>query len=179
MTAQDAKELVRFLCQLVEDGATLVTWNGLGFDFDILAEESGLFGECKTLALNHVDLMFHIFCEQGHPVSLNSVSQALGVGCKPNHIVSATVPRLWSESKCEEVLDYVANDCRLLLRVFHECNTRRAYEWITQRGTRKVESLPHGWLKVCYAVNIPEPDTSWMTRPFPRSKFLGWTTREN
>jgi hypothetical protein len=44
---------------------TIVTWNGTGFDFDILAEESGMLAECKGLAVNHVDMMFHVLCRLG------------------------------------------------------------------------------------------------------------------
>ena len=31
---------MQYLATQVENGYTIVTWNGLGFDFDILAEES-------------------------------------------------------------------------------------------------------------------------------------------
>jgi hypothetical protein len=41
MSLKDISELVDFLCAQVEAGYTIATWNGLGFDFDILAEESG------------------------------------------------------------------------------------------------------------------------------------------
>src|ERR1700680_4052822 len=37
----DVAALVRYLSQMAQDGFTILTWNGLGFDFDILAEESG------------------------------------------------------------------------------------------------------------------------------------------
>jgi len=42
-----ARELVSHLGELTRRGFTIVTWNGLGFDFDILAEESGLLDECR------------------------------------------------------------------------------------------------------------------------------------
>ena len=31
-----------------------------------LAEESGMVDECRHLALGHVDMMFHVFCELGN-----------------------------------------------------------------------------------------------------------------
>src|SRR5689334_6018744 len=42
MTPSEASVLVQYLRQRVLRGYTIVTWNGVGFDFDILAEESGL-----------------------------------------------------------------------------------------------------------------------------------------
>ena len=41
MSQQDAQGLVQYLSKMVADGFRILTWNGLGFDFDILAEESG------------------------------------------------------------------------------------------------------------------------------------------
>ena len=51
MSRAEAQGLVHDLAQLVEEGYTLLTWNGLGFDFNILAEESGLQTECERLAM--------------------------------------------------------------------------------------------------------------------------------
>jgi replicative DNA helicase len=42
MTCDEAREVVKSLVQKVAEGYTIVTWNGLGFDFDVLAEESGV-----------------------------------------------------------------------------------------------------------------------------------------
>ena len=50
MSPQDAGELVEYLATQAENGYTIVTWNGLGFDFDILAEESGMLEQCSRLA---------------------------------------------------------------------------------------------------------------------------------
>ena len=52
---QMSREEVALISRQLEDlqrnqGFTIVTWNGLGFDFDVLAEESGLDYECRQLA---------------------------------------------------------------------------------------------------------------------------------
>src|SRR3970040_2309649 len=79
MRREEVVELVEHLVAEVESGKTILTWYGLGFDFDILAEESGLHETCKELALNHVDMMFHIFCEQGYPLSLDKAAKGMGL----------------------------------------------------------------------------------------------------
>ena len=57
MSREEAVGLVDYLAAQVAHGYTLVTWNGVGFDLDVLAEESGMREECKRLALAHVDTM--------------------------------------------------------------------------------------------------------------------------
>ena len=46
MSRDSLAALVRTLAELAGHGYTLLTWNGTGFDFDVLAEESGLRDEC-------------------------------------------------------------------------------------------------------------------------------------
>jgi hypothetical protein len=76
MTKSHCQMLVRQLVELSnKENFTILTWNGLSFDFDILAEESGMFNECKDLALNHVDMMFHFFASKGFPLGLDAASK--------------------------------------------------------------------------------------------------------
>lgn len=62
MQQHEAVKLVDYLVAMAGSGFTITTWNGLAFDFDVLAEESGRLPECQQLALEQVDMMFHIFC---------------------------------------------------------------------------------------------------------------------
>src|SRR5262245_29758890 len=78
MTRDDVAALVEYLCAMAHDGFTILTWNGLGFDFDILAEESGAAANCHECALCHVDMMFHIVCSLGYPVALDRGAQGMG-----------------------------------------------------------------------------------------------------
>ena len=83
MSRKEAAALVRYLSEKVEHGYTLLTWNGVGFDLDVLAEESHLLAECRTLAIAHVDMMFHVLCKLGHGVSLDAAARGMGVNGKP------------------------------------------------------------------------------------------------
>src|SRR5262245_54052542 len=71
MAREEARKLVAELVSRDAAGYTIVTWNGLGFDFDVLAEESGAGDACRELAHAHVDMMFHLFCAKGFPVGLD------------------------------------------------------------------------------------------------------------
>ncbi|MDY7075538.1 MAG: ribonuclease H-like domain-containing protein [Chloroflexota bacterium] len=174
MNRQDLVKLVNYLATLADDGYTLLTWNGLGFDFDILAEESGMIEACKQLASDHVDMMFHVFCKLGYPVGLDRAAKGMGLAGKPEGMSGALAPRLWAEGKRQQVLDYVAQDVRTTLALAHTCEKQRHLRWITRRGRTSRMALPSGWLTVRGALALPEPDTSWMSDPWPRSKFTGW-----
>jgi hypothetical protein len=174
MSRAEAVKLVQELLKYVGKGYTVLTWNGLGFDFDILAEESASRDECKRLAQNHVDMMFHVFCDRGYPVALDKAAQALAIPGKPPGMSGLLAPQLWAQGRYREVLDYVAQDVRIALQVALKCEERRRFEWITRKGTRSVISLARGWLIVRDALRLPEPDTSRMDRPIPRREFTQW-----
>ena len=70
LTREEAIPLVHRLQAVAASGSTLVTWNGCGFDFPVLADESGLVQECAELALAHVDLMLLVTFRKGWRLSL-------------------------------------------------------------------------------------------------------------
>ena len=172
----DARQawLVGHLQHMVDSGYTLLSWNGLGFDWEILAEESGDLASCRKFALDHVDLMFHIFCQKGFAVSLDKAAQGLGLPGKPPGMTGRMAPQLWAEGHHAEVLKYVAQDVRTAIGIATESERRSAFAWVTSRGSRSSMPLPAGWLSVKAACRLPLPDTSWMDDPWPREKFTGW-----
>jgi hypothetical protein len=174
MSRQDCLSLLDYLWRMAGKGYTLLTWNGLKFDFDVLSEESGDFERCKDLALNHVDMMFHVFCDRGFPVALDKAAKALGIPGKPSGISGSLVPQLWAQGRHQEVMDYVAQDARITLQVAHACDKTRSFSWITKKGSVGSMELRRGWLPVKEALRLPEPDTSWMDDPMPRERFIEW-----
>jgi hypothetical protein len=174
MARDEAREIVKSLTAKVAEGYTIVTWNGLGFDFDVLAEESDAAELCRELALGHIDMMFHVLCEKGFPVSLEKAATAMGVAGKLEGLSGWQAPRLWAKGEHQKVLDYVAQDVRVALQVAHAAEGRNSFSWTTQKGTVSSLPLKRGWLSVREALKLPEPDTSWMSEPIPRKSFSGW-----
>lgn len=174
MTAEGARQLVRYLQEATRQGAIICTWNGLGFDFDILAEESGMIDECRELALNHIDMMFHFFCLKGFAVGIDKVCQGMGIQGKPPGMKGALAPQLWARGKHREVLDYVGHDVQAVLAIAQAVDMTRSLTWVTGNGDRRAEKLSN-WLTAREATDLPLPDTTWMKSPWPRSKFIGWT----
>ena len=174
MTSMEAAQLVLKLSDLASQGYTICTWNGLGFDFDVLAEESGRREDCARLAQNHVDMLFHFLCSQGYLISLQRASEGMHLTGKREGISGAKAPVLWAAGRYKEVLEYCVQDVRLTLQLAEACERSRHLTWITQKGKLKKMSLSNGWLTVNKAKTLPLPDTSWMNAPPSRERFLRW-----
>ena len=174
MSQDECRVLVADLEALGGGGYTLLTWNGLAFDLDILAEESGLLETCARLALGHVDMMFHVVCAQGFPVSLQKAAEGLGLPGKPDGMSGKDAPVLWAQGRHDDVLRYNLEDVRLALRVLEASETQGEFRWITRRGTTARMPLAGGWRSVLEAMAMPLPDTAWMDRPFERGRFVSW-----
>ena len=174
MSQSEAAGLVRFLQKAVQSGATILTWNGLGFDFDILAEESNLFDACRDLAWKHLDLMFHIFCLKGFPLALDKAAKGMNLAGKTAGMSGEMAPRLWAEGKRQEVLEYVSQDVRTTLEVALAVENQHELRWTSNTGKPLTLPLPDGWLTVEQALQLPEPDNSWMKTPWRRTRFMKW-----
>jgi hypothetical protein len=174
MSQAEAQALVQYLSKMAADGYRVLTWNGLGFDFDVLAEESGDAAACKECALGHVDMMFQVFCVKGFPVGLERAAQGMGLPGKPKGMSGIQAPILWAQGQFEKVLEYVAQDVRVAMQIAQTCEERKRLDWITRKGTKSSMPLATGWLTVREALQLPEPDTSWMSTPLPRRDFTAW-----
>jgi hypothetical protein len=175
MRQAEAGELVAYLKGQVQAGYTLLSWNGLGFDFDVLAEESGLFAECHDLALKHVDLMFHVFCLRGHTLGLDKAAKGMRLPGKTAGLSGEMAPRYWAEGRRREILEYVAQDARTTLDVAEAAERIGELRWISDSGFIQRLPLAKGWLAVREALQLPEPDTTKFRNPLRRKDFLVWT----
>jgi hypothetical protein len=182
MDSIDAVVVVENLMLAVHDGYTILTHNGTSFDFDILAEESGMFAECRELALNAVDTMFQFLCLKGFPVSLNALAKGMGLSGKTEGMNGAMAPQLWATGNYQQVLDYVAQDVRTTLDVALACEREGVLWWVTKAGAIQ-NVLPHKgkewrWLTVKECLDLPLPDVAWMRNPMKRSDRVAWMQRE-
>jgi len=172
LTPESAQGLVRYLEELTAAGYTVVTWNGAGFDFLVLAHASGLRDACIQLAWEHVDMMFWLHCQKGFSVSLANAARAVGSG-KTEGVDGAQAARLWASGHYDEVLAYVAQDVRATAVVYEQAVQSRRLRWVNTRG--RLSSAEGTLVSVRRAYKLPLPDTSWMSRtPWTREKFVGW-----
>lgn len=178
METEHARNLVIDLLSWVEKGYTILTWNGLGFDFDVLAEESGLWEECKYLALTHVDMMFHFFCIKGYPLKLDKAAKGMELAGKLPGVTGDQAPILWQQGQYKKVLDYVAQDSVTTLEVARAVEKSGYISWKSNNGRYQRVEFPNGWLTVEEACTLPLPDTTWISNPLRRTDFYNWTTKQ-
>jgi hypothetical protein len=177
-----AAEVVRMLNFLGTANKPVVTWNGLGFDFDVLAEEAWFNDaqdRARTLALNHIDIAFQMFCEKGFMCGLDAAAKGMGLSGKTEGMRGDLAPAMWKQGRKERdlVLEYVAQDARTTAEVYEAVLERGTLSWVTKRGgiAHWVPTTKDGRLLTCTeALELELPDTSWMTDPWPREKFTEW-----
>jgi len=174
MSQAEVRSMIEQFAAWVDEGYTLLSWNGLGFDFNVLAEESGLTEECARIALDHVDMMFHVVCALGYPVALGKAAEGLGLPGKSGGISGCDAPVMWAQGRFAEVLEYNTQDSRLALAIALEAERRGELLWVTRRGTKGHMPLAQGWRSVQEALRTPLPDTSWMSDPPTREEFTSW-----
>lgn len=173
MTAALFLQLAMYLDGMIRKGYTLLTFNGAGFDFNVLQEEypGGAWGK---LAPIHVDLFFHIFCAKGYCRGLDTLARGAGLTGKPEGVDGARAPQMWLDGRYHEVLDYCAADVEMTLGLAEAGEGQGCVRWLAKSGKEDGIDLVDGWLTVGQAMRLPEPDNSWMSNPWPRSKFIGW-----
>jgi len=185
LTRNGVSRLVDALQEAVHDGFTILTWNGVGFDFPVLAEQSGRRAECARLAWDSVDMMFHLFCAKGHPLALDTALAGMGLEGKAHVVTGADgrtieisgkeAPRLWQAGEYTAVLTYCAADVRRTLELAQVCARRGYLAWTSRAGKANRLDLPQdGWLPARECVKLPEPDTNWMRDPPTRTRYVGW-----
>lgn len=180
MTKHDCGALVNYLLDCHESGDQIITWNGLRFDFHVLAEESGMYAECAELARNHVDLMFIIFCMKGFYAKLDNCAKVMLGEQKTEGVNGAFAPELWARGEYETVIEYVCQDVALTAKLAQYVALTAMIEWTSSSSGKlhgiNIRSLiKDGRLPtVMECLEIPEPDTSWMDNPPKRSDFFEW-----
>ena len=174
MSPAEVRSMIEQFAAWVDEGYTLLSWNGLGFDFNVLAEESGLAEECARIALGHVDMMFHVVCELGYPVGLGKAAEGFGLPGKCAGLAGCDAPVMWAQGRYADVLEYNLQDARLALTIALEAERRGELLWVTRRGTIGRMPLSQGWRSVEEALQTPLPDTSWMSDPPTRDDFTAW-----
>ena len=68
--------------------------------------------ECRRIALNHVDMMFHIYCTLGYPLGLDKAAQGMATPGKPEGMNGALANEMWNNGDRLPVIQYCASDVR-------------------------------------------------------------------
>jgi hypothetical protein len=172
MAPDMARGMLQWLRLWQRAGHRLVAWNGAGFDLQVLARVSGERDLAAAVMWDLYDPMLQMLWQRGFPVALARAGEGLGVP-EGKSMAGAEAPDAWRQGRFHEVLDYVAGDVRLTLRVAEAIEAGRALRWRTRRGTLGVE--PFGaLLPVRDVIRLPPPDQAWMDEPIPPERPVAW-----
>lgn len=141
-------DTLRVMCRYLQGQElsrhTIVTWNGLGFDFRMLAQDAldngdrDLAQDWARMALGHCDLAFQMRAERGYMIGLDTAAEALDAARKTEGMHGDMVPELWQggpeqQAKC---MAYVQQDAIATLDVAKSLWAKCSIRWITKRGNK-------------------------------------------
>jgi hypothetical protein len=172
MTQSKARELLRYLLKMQEDGYMICAWNGLGFDLRWLGHVAKDPKLAAKVAMSLYDPMFQFFNQRGFPVGLAAVGKAMNIPQRKS-MSAADAPRHWQEGNHEAVMDYVLGDSRMTNQIVAAIIQCQGVLWVTRNGAVSKEPMA-GLKTVRQVLQDPEPDQSWMSTPIPRAKFTPW-----
>jgi len=184
LSKEDCQGLVKELMAYASSGYTFVTWNGSGFDFRVLAQESEMFEECGELALHHIDMMLLVTFTKGWFLGLDKALMGANIAGKVHEVNLANgdiitnmdggmAPDLWAKEEYDAVLTYLRGDVEQTLALAKVVQESKRIRWTSGSGKPQSASVPRLMtVKECF--DIPEPDTSWMSNPPQRENFVSW-----
>lgn len=128
---------VAHLIENLHTSPRVVTFNGLRFDYEVLAPY-GL--NPHLLTHSTFDILRECQKVLGHRVSLENVAQAtLGIG-KSGDAKSA--PKWFREGKIEKVMQYCKDDVDITQRIYHEIITDKPIYYLDKHGREKSCKIP-------------------------------------
>jgi hypothetical protein len=188
MTELQCVDMLLQLSEWQDAGHKIVTWNGLSFDFHVLAMESGQYELASRVAMAHADMMFHIVAKKGHRLGLDAALGGAGLASKLHEVTLTTgevitemsgamAPELWQKGERQAVLDYLGVDVDQTAALANHISRTRKISWTSKAGRRN--AVPVGLLPtVAECLEWPEPYVAWMDNPPKRSDFMSWMKGE-
>ena len=183
MAQWPVNDFINWLGIKARAGFDIVSWNGLGFDFRVLAQglELEQYDNLVDLALNSIDPFYQMLCEKGFGIGLNTAADGLELSGKMEGMDGLKAMEMWCKSReaQETVLEYVLQDALTTADVYRQMVKRGTLPWTSKSGCPNRWFIngcdTHRLLTVRDATSLPVPDTSWMSKPWKRSDFYGWT----
>lgn len=177
LSTHSANVILNALLSFQEDGNRVFAWNGVSFDWQLLAKLTGRWKEATLGAKKSYDPMFQGLCLAGFPVKQESVAMAFGY---PGKVISGgNAPQLWEDGLEDVVVDYVQGDVIMLERIVRSVERYGGLKWTSKGGsTMFTPFFPRHLLTVEQALELPLPDTSWAKDDggltVTREQFTDW-----
>jgi len=126
-------------------GYTIVSFNGLAFDFVVLADNGGAeaLKLCREMALSsqHIDLMFNAYMALGYNVSLDTACQETCGVQKLGFANGAEAPIAWHDGRHKEVVEYCKHDALITFQLHQALLEEPRLKWRTRGGKGQPRQL--------------------------------------
>lgn len=173
---------------MLADEHTLLSWNGTGFDYQVLAQEASLPITCALMALDSVDLMLDVTFRKGHYLGLDKALAGAGIEGKLHNVTlkdgtpiedmgGAKAPQLWAAGEYDAVLAYLRRDVESLIELAEWVEANRCIRWTSRSGKPNQVDIP-SLCTVEQLFKLPKPDTSWMESAPSRAQFVEWIPKQ-
>lgn len=180
--------MINDLVGMVDKGYKILTVNGAGFDFRVVAEEASGndFKIITGMAMTHIDLCFMVVAKRGHYLGLDAMAAGLGVKGKLHDVrlndgslitdmSGAKAPEIWQAGERDAVLAYLKDDTRSTLQVGEVIQAVGMIQWVSKKGRFLTLHMP--LMDVGECLGLPVPNNSWMDNPPTREGILSWMNK--
>ena len=187
MTPAQVAAMVDNMAFYVSHGYKILTWNGVAFDFPVVAANCPGVSAYKALDIaysSHIDMMLLVSFQTGYRLGLDAALLGAGLAGKKHSVTlkdgtpltdmsGAKAPELWRAGERMAVLDYLHDDVTQPLLLAEYIEKRNVIYWTSKKGRPMAVSIP-GLLTVEEAYyQLPEPaDLSWLTDPIQREEYI-------
>lgn len=188
MTAQEVEHLSEKMPQIHESGYTFLTWNGVSFDYQVIAANCNNTGYSKLLLdqcwCAHIDMMLLVTFQTGYRLSLDAALAGAGLAGKLHNVTlsdgtpitdmsGAKAPELWRAGERAAVLQYLQQDVIQPLELARHTEVHKALRWTSKKGKMMFIDVPELYTVAEAYRNLPEPeDVSWLTDPILREPYI-------
>lgn len=189
MTPVQVASMIRDMADYVVNGYTFLTWNGIAFDFPVVAANCKDFYASTYKALeiafhNHIDMMLLVTFQTGYRLSLQSALLGANLAGKLHEVPlsdgtiitdmsGAKAPELWVANERKAVLEYLSDDVTQPLLLAQYIETNKCINWQSKAGRPMRIEVPALYtVEEAYQELPPPQSVNWMADPIFRDAYL-------
>jgi len=163
--------MAAYLLACQKSGYPILTWNGMGFDFDVLAEEvqdPGWALEISKMSMHHIDMGFLQLCQMGYMIGLDTAAHGLGLHGKTEGMHGDLAPYLWNGSVPfdDDWTEPTEEQATALLALGVNPGTREAQDLCLEYVAQDVRTTAE-----VYEALLDQGSVYWTTRRGTQSRY--------